>query len=152
MNINNAMIAGRLTRDPEMKALPSGTNVTSFSLATSETYTKDGNKEEKTEYHNVVVFGKQAESSAKYLVKGQIVLVEGKLETRSWDKDGVKMYRTEIKARRVQFGPKAEGSQRTHSDHGDGVDTRPPSQKASGGHSNLPDYPEEEINPEDIPF
>ena len=138
MNINKSIIAGRLTRDPELKALPSGQHVCNFSLATSENYTdRDGNKQESTEYHNIVVYGKQAENCAKYLVKGQLALCEGKLTTRSWEKDGQKMYRTEIVAQRVQFGPKAGGSEQS------GAQNREPS---------VPDYPEDEINPEDIPF
>jgi single-strand DNA-binding protein len=107
MNYNQAIIAGRLTRDPELKALPSGAEICNFSLATSSAYTdKDGNRQEATEYHNVVVYGKNAANCAKYLTKGQIALVEGRLVTRSWDKDGVKHYRTEINANRVEFGPR----------------------------------------------
>lgn len=137
MNLNSATIAGRLTRDPELNALPSGQHVCNMSLATSRTYEdRDGNKQEATEYHNVVVYGKQAENCAKWLIKGQLALVEGRLQTRSWDKDGVKMYRTEIVAERVQFGAKA-GGETTR------VEKNTPA---------LPDYPEDEINPEDIPF
>jgi len=131
VNLNSVTIVGRLTKSPELKALPSGSSVCNFALATSTTYKdRDGNKQEATEYHNIVVFGKSAETSARYLKKGQIALVEGRLQTRSWDKDGQKQYRTEVVADRVQFGPKIGG------------------QESSG----LPDYPEDEINPEDIPF
>lgn len=109
MYLNKAMVYGNLTRDPEMKALPSGSNVTSMSLATNRRYTdRDGKLQEEVEYHNVVVFGKQAESCAKYLTKGSGAYVEGRLQTRSWDKDGVKMYRTEIVADTVQFGAKPQ--------------------------------------------
>ena len=105
MYLNKAIIIGNLTRDPELKALPSGTNVTSFSLATNRNWkNKDGNKQEEVEFHNITVFGKQAESSAQYLKRGQSALVEGRLQTRSWEKDGAKHYRTEIVADRVQFG------------------------------------------------
>lgn len=111
MYLNKAMVYGNLTRDPEMKALPSGSNVTSMSLATNRRYTdRDGKLQEEVEYHNVVVFGKQAESCAKYLTKGSGAYVEGRLQTRSWDKDGVKMYRTEIVADTVQFGAKPQSS------------------------------------------
>ena len=111
MFINKAMVYGNLTRDPEMKALPSGQNVTNMSLATNRTYNdRDGNKQEEVEFHNVVVFGKQAENVAKYLTKGSSAYIEGRLQTRSWDKDGVKMYRTEIVADFVQFGPKSSAS------------------------------------------
>ena len=107
MYLNKAMIYGNLTRDPEMKALPSGMSVCSLSIATNRVYTdRDGKKQENTDYHNVVVFGKQAETTSKWLTKGSGVYVEGRLQTRSWDKDGQKQYRTEIVADRVQFGPK----------------------------------------------
>ena len=135
MNLNKVMICGRLTRDPEAKALPSGQTICNFSLATSSSYkNRDGQNVETTEYHNVVVFGAAGENSARFLLKGAIALVEGKLQTRSWDKDGVKQYRTEILADRVQFGPKLTSSDRR--------DTS----KA------MPDYPVEDINPDDIPF
>jgi single-strand DNA-binding protein len=135
MNVNSVTIVGRLTRDPELKALPSGSNVANMSLATSRSYTdKDGKLQEETEYHNVVIFGKSAENVAKYLVKGALACVEGRLQTRSWDKDGVKQYRTEILADRVQFGPKPTGESVVRDD------------------SVLPDYPADEINPDDIAF
>ena len=108
-NINKAIVEGNLTADPIMKALPSGDNVTSFSVATNRVYNdRDGNKQEEVEYHNIVVFSKQADNVAKYLTKGSGAYVEGRLQTRSWDKDGVKMYRTEVVADRVQFGSKGE--------------------------------------------
>jgi len=110
-NLNKVMVEGNLTRDPEMKALPSGDNVTNFSVATNRVYNdRDGNKQEEVEYHNIVVFGKQADNVAKYLTKGSGAYIEGRLQTRSWDKDGVKMYRTEVVADRVQFGAKGEVS------------------------------------------
>ncbi len=129
MYLNKVMIIGNLTRDPELKALPSGTNVANFSLATNRVWKdKDGNKQEEVEFHNIVVFGKQAETSAQYLKKGQSALVEGRLQTRSWEADGVKKYKTEIIADRVQFGYAKEATQ------------------ATAPTAN------EEINPEDIPF
>ncbi len=147
MYINKAMIYGNLTRDPEMKALPSGMQVCSMSLATNRVFTdRDGKKQENTDYHNVVVFGKQAETSAKWLTKGSGVYIEGRIQTRSWDKDGQKQYRTEIVADRVQFGPKSSG----------GAPSAPVGANPQDSEGNkapaLPDYPEEEINPEDIPF
>lgn len=149
MYLNKAMIYGNLTRDPELKALPSGMNVCSFSLATNRVYNdRDGNRQEATDYHNIVVFGKQAENCSKYLNKGNGAYVEGRLQTRSWDKDGQKQYRTEIVADRVQFGPKNGGGGAPSTDApaakgGSDADSKAPS---------VPDYPEEEINPEDIPF
>lgn len=146
MYLNKAMIYGNLTRDPEMKALPSGMNVTSFSLATNRTYNdRDGKRQEQVEYHNIVVFGKQAETAAKYLKKGSGTYVEGRLQTRSWEKDGQKMYRTEIVADRVQFGPRSDGG-------GGGAPSKPAENPQDQNASVLPDYPEEDINPEDIPF
>lgn len=108
MQLNVAIIAGNLTRDPELKVLPSGQSVCNFSLATNRVYTdKDGNRKEEVEYHNVVLFGKQAENTAKYLTKGSQALVEGRIQTRSWEADGQKHYRTEIIGDRIQFGSKS---------------------------------------------
>ena len=147
MYLNKAMVYGNLTRDPELKALPNGMNVCSMSIATNRVYNdRDGKRQEATDYHNVVVFGKQAENSAKYLSKGNGVYVEGRIQTRSWDKDGQKQYRTEIVADRVQFGPKNGSSGAPSSSNQSSApadDSKAPS---------VPDYPEEEINPEDIPF
>lgn len=143
MYLNKAMIYGNLTRDPELKALPSGMNVCSFSLATNRVYNdRDGKRQESADYHNVVVFGKQAENCAKYLTKGNAAYVEGRMQTRSWEKDGQKLYRTEVIADRVQFGPKGGSTS------GGGAPAASEDSKAPA----VPDYPEEEINPEDIPF
>ncbi len=155
MYLNKAMVYGNLTRDPELKALPSGMQVCSFSLATNRVYNdRDGKRQEAADYHNIVVFGKQAENCAKYLTKGNATYVEGRMQTRSWDKDGVKQYRTEVIADRVQFGPKG-GSSSTGSSSS-GASAVPTStgkgDSNSQSESALPDYPEEEINPEDIPF
>ena len=102
-SLNKVLLIGRLGRDPEMRYTPSGQPVTNFSIATDETYTgKDGQKVEKTEWHRIVVWGKQAEFCGNYLAKGRLVYIEGKLETRKWtDKDGAEKYTTEIKADRV---------------------------------------------------
>ena len=150
MYLNKAMIYGNLTRDPEMKALPSGMNVTSFSLATNRVYNdRDGKRQESTDYHNIVVFGRQAETVNQYLKKGSGAFVEGRLQTRSWEKDGQKQYRTEIVADRVQFGPRGDGGAA-------GGNTATPAAAASNDSKEaappMPDYPDEEINPEDIPF
>lgn len=156
MYLNKAIIFGNLTRDPEMRALPSGMQVCTFSLATNRVYNdRDGNRQESTDFHNITVFGKQGENCSKYLSKGNSAYVEGQLRTNSWEKDGVKHYRTEIIADRVQFGPKNSG--------GGGGDTSntasqpaPAANGATGkGGANepvMPDYPTEDINPEDIPF
>src|SRR3954465_2762720 len=111
MYINKVFLFGNLTRDPELRALPSGMNVASFSVATNRVYRdRDGKKQEQTDFHNIVVFGRQADTVNQYLKKGSSVFVEGRIQTRSWEgKDGEKKYRTEIVADRVQFGPRAGG-------------------------------------------
>lgn len=154
MYLNKAMVFGNLTRDPELKALPSGMQVCTFSIATNRVYNdRDGNRQEATDYHNIVVFGRAAENSSKYLHKGNSAYVEGRMQTRSWEKDGQKQYRTEIVADNVQFGPKSGGS-----GGGAPAGSAPTSGAGQSGQSDdkkapaVPDYPEEEINPEDIPF
>jgi single-strand DNA-binding protein len=155
MYINKAMLIGNLTRDPEKRALPNGTVVTSLSLATNRVWKdRDGAKQESTDYHNVVVFGRPAETAAQYLKKGQSVYVEGRIQTRSWDdKDGTKKYRTEIVADSVQFGAKTGGAG-SYGDAGNSSPSSAPSSVQSepsdvGGQI---DYPTDDINPEDIPF
>lgn len=95
--LNKVMLIGHLSKDPELKYTPAGAAVASFNLATNESY-KDraGNDVSKTEWHRLVVWNKQAEIAAEYLKKGQQIFVEGKLQTRSWEKDGQKHYMTEI--------------------------------------------------------
>jgi len=150
MYINKVFLYGNLTRDPELKALPSGTQVASFGIATNRTYKdKDGNKQEQTEFHNITMFGRQAEVASQYLKKGRPVFIEGRLQTRSWDdKDsGKKMYRTEIIVDNFQFGPSAPGGAQGEQFSGD--------QSAEPQQSNaIPkvEYPEDDINPDDIPF
>ena len=149
MYVNKAIIYGNLTRDPEMRALPSGIQVCSFSLATNRVYKdREGRKQESVDYHNIVLFGKQAELSSQYLKKGSGVMIEGRLQTRSWDKDGAKQYRTEIVADRMQFGPRG-GAQGDRPAPAGGGDEAP--QQKDGGMEGM-EYPEEEINPDDIPF
>ncbi len=108
MYLNKTFLYGNLTRDPELKAMTNGNKVCSFSVATNRIY-KDstGNKKEEVEYHNIVVFGRQAENCGLYLKKGQGVMVEGRIQTRSWEDktSGEKKYRTEVIADAVQFGP-----------------------------------------------
>lgn len=113
-SINKVIILGNITKDPEFKTLPSGSGVCNFSIATNRTYkTKDGDKKQEVEYHNIVCFGKTAENVAEYMRKGNSIYVEGRLQTRSWeDKDtGSKKYKTEILAESVQFGPRKTGAQ-----------------------------------------
>ena len=148
MYLNKAIIGGNLTRDPEKRALPNGSAVTNFSLATTRVWKgADGQQQEQTEFHNIVVFGRPAETSAMYLKKGQFAMVEGRIQTRSWDaEDGSKKYRTEIIAEKVQFGPKAGGAS-TSAQAGENA---PVPDNASKDEAI--EYPESDINPEDIPF
>lgn len=151
MYINTVILYGNLTRDPELRALPSGMNVCSFSIATNRTFTgKDGKKQEQTEFHNVVVFGRQADNVAQYMKKGSGVFIEGRLQTRSWEKDGQKQYRTEVVAERVQFGPRTGGGM-GGGRADEGAARAPKSQDEAKGGAGI-EYPKDEINPEDIPF
>lgn len=108
MNYNKVVIVGRVSQAPELRKTPSGQSVTSFGIATNRTWTdKSGQKQENVEFHNVVAWGKLAELSSSYLVKGSLALVEGRLETRSWnDKDGNTRRTTQIVAEGLQFGPR----------------------------------------------
>lgn len=113
MSVNKVIIVGRLGQDPELKYTPGGTAVCNFTVATTDSYKdKSGNKQEKTEWHRIVVWGKLAELCNQYLAKGSQAYLEGSLTTRSWeDKNSVKRYTTEINASTVQFlGSKSGGS------------------------------------------
>lgn len=157
MYLNKAIVMGNLTRDPETKALPSGIKVCNFSIATNRTWKdKNGAKQDSTEYHNLVVFGRQAEIVQQYMKKGSSIYVEGRLQTRSWDADGGKKYRTEIIVDMFQFGPKTAGGGGGQGGNYDGGGAAAPSNE-----SNQPmrapeletiEYPEDDINPDDIPF
>ena len=145
MNLNKVIIVGRLTQDPEKKSIPdSGMSVTSFSVATNSYFkNKSGEKQERTEFHNMVMFGNLADIAGQYLKKGSLALFEGRLQTRTWDdKEGNKRYRTEIVADSLQLGPRSEGSSQKESSEGSSVKAR-----------EIPVIDEDdEINVEDIPF
>jgi single-strand DNA-binding protein len=144
MYLNKAMIFGNLTRDPELRALPNGGQVCSFGIATNRSFKKaDGSRQEATEFHNIVVFGRQAETCAQYLKKGSSAYVEGRLQTRSWEGEKGKQYKTEIIANTVQFGPRSSG--------GASGGTKAAEEQRSPKEDSI-DYPEEDINPDDIPF
>jgi len=152
MYLNKAIVIGNLTRDPELRSLPSGIKVCTFSLATNRVWKDKNNaRQESTDYHNVVVFGRQAETVAQYMKKGSSILVEGRMQTRSWDDktSGEKKYRTEIVADRTQFGPKSGGSTGGTSQSADSG--KAPKAKEAEELDTI-EYPEEDINPEDIPF
>ena len=109
MNLNRAIIVGRVTQDPELRTTPSGQSVCNFSVATNRTWTNSQTheKQEKAEFHSVVAWSRLAEISNQYLKKGSLVMVEGRIETRSWsDATGNKKYRTEIIAENMQLGPR----------------------------------------------
>ena len=123
MYINKAIVFGNLTRDPEVRALPSGGQVASFSIATNRSFKKaDGEKVEETEFHNIVVFGKLAELCGQYLKKGSSAYIEGRLQTRSWEGEKGKQYRTEIVGSEVQFGPKKAQGDVDTPEESDGAD------------------------------
>lgn len=147
---------GRLTADPQLRSTKGGSAVAVFSLATNRVWNdKNNQKQEEVEYHNIVVWGRQAEIVSKFLLKGQIAFVEGRMATRSYeDKTGVKKYVTEIVAERVQFGPKAGGA-------GMPSTTRPTQSAASASDNSaqlaaIEEIPtiniDEEIKAEDLPF
>ncbi|MFA6408112.1 MAG: single-stranded DNA-binding protein [Candidatus Paceibacterota bacterium] len=147
MYLNKVLLYGNLTRDPELKALPGGSQVVNFGLATNRVYKdKNGQKQEATEFHNVVAFARSAELIAQYMKKGQPLFVEGRLQTRTWDgADGKKNYRTEIVVDTFQFGAKG-GVAGAGAPNNSQREEQP---APSGGEIQ---YPDEEINPEDIPF
>jgi single-strand DNA-binding protein len=110
--VNKVILIGNLGRDPEVRHLDSGKAVANFSLATSETFkSKSGEKTTNTEWHNIVLWGQPAEIAEKYLKKGQTVYIEGSLKTRSWEKDGITKYITEVVGSRLQMLGGGSGSQ-----------------------------------------
>mgnify|MGYP005846118103 CR=1 FL=1 len=143
MNFNKAIVAGNLTRDPETRTLPSGQSVVNFSIATNRTWTdQSGSRQEAAEFHNIVAFGKLAEICSSYLSKGRLVLIEGRIQTRSWqDQGGNKKNRTEIVAENMQMGPRGgEG--------GGGAPANPTNNQPN--QSNQPSKPQQDQE-EDIP-
>ena len=141
---------GNLTKDPELKTLPSGSSVANFGIATNRVWkNQQGEKQEEVQFHNIVVFGKQADTVSQYLKKGSSVLVEGRLQTRNWDaQDGTKKSKTEIVAERVQFGPRRQaggfaGKEEAGAVKGNAKQEEP---------LETIEYPEEDIKPEEIPF
>ncbi len=137
--VNKAILVGRLGGDPEVRYTPEGLMITNFNLATDETRKdKSGDRVQKTEWHRIVTFGKLAEISGKYLSKGKLVFVEGRIQTRSWeDKDGNKRYTTEIIASNMRM---LEAKGMAKGDDVSGTDTLPP----------FPDT--ESVTEDDVPF
>ncbi|HUC02086.1 MAG TPA: single-stranded DNA-binding protein [Candidatus Paceibacterota bacterium] len=164
MDLNKVILVGRVTADPQVRSTPGGQSVTTIGVATNRTWTdKAGQKQEQTEFHNVVLWGRQAEIAGQYLTKGAMILIEGRLQTRSWtDKNGQQRKTTEVMAERMQLGPRAAnagggGGQGGGRSFGGGA----PSSHAQGEDKDaapsLDEIPvinleEDEIKPEDIPF
>lgn len=146
MNLNKIFLIGNLTRDPETRALPSGTSVASFGVATNRFFTdKSGQKQQEVQFHNIVAFGRLADISKQYLNKGSLVMIEGRLQHRSWDgQDGQKKYRTEILAESMQLGPRGAGGVRNQPEDA-------PKQESKEKIDTI-EYGEENINPDEIPF
>lgn len=139
MNLNKVILVGRLTSDPQLRNIPSGQSVCSFGLATNRIWTdrKTGEKQKKVEYHNIILWRRLAEIASQYLTKGGLVLIEGRLQTRSWeDPSGNRRTKTEIVAERMQLAPRT-------------IAKAAPEATPEG---EIPIVEENEINPEDIPF
>lgn len=161
MNLNRIIIVGRVGRDPELKATPAGHNVCTFSLATSRVWKdSNGEKQEETEWHNVVFWNKPAEIIAQYVKKGSLLLVEGRVKTRTYDKDEVKMYRTEIIGENFQLPPRSmngggdpDQAEKAFDEMGE-APARTPAKKVATkkAGSGAIEYPDSGVNPEDIPF
>ena len=159
MNLNKVLIAGRLTANPELRNTPGGQSVASFSLATNRVWTdKSGARQESTEFHNIVVWGRQAEIANQFLTKGSLALIEGRLQTRSWqDKQGQTRKTTEIICERIQLGPKPGGfSQSQKFSPGESSQNKKPDSKIEGSErEDIPiidiDSEKDDIKPEDLP-
>lgn len=160
MSLNRAQLIGNLTRDPELRTTPQGTSVCSMGLATNRVYTDaQGQKQEQTEFHNIVAWARLADICGQYLVKGRRVFIEGRLQTREWTgQDGVKRRSTEIVAEDMIMLDRAPGGQQA----GGGAGIAPRQAPAAAASDALPtisyDSPttpgatEEEVKVEDIPF
>lgn len=151
MNMNRVILIGNMTRDPELRTLPSGQPVANFGLATNRMWkNKDGSQQKHTEFHNIVMFGRLAEIAQQYLKKGASVMVEGRIQTRSWQgQDGIKKFKTEIVVENMQMGPRRTPAESTA---GQENQAEPAQSEGSSGQIPTVEYPEDEINPNDIPF
>ncbi len=143
-SVNKVILVGNLGRDAEMRFTPGGAAVATLNLATTEVWNdKGGQKQEKTEWHRIVVWGKMAESLKDYLIKGKQIYVEGRLQTREWEKDGVKRYTTEIRSDRIVLLGGGGG--------GGGARPQRTSTAAGGGDDPMGE-PISELTDDDIPF
>ncbi len=153
-SLNRATLLGNLTRDPEVKQIPSGQSVCTFGLATNRSWNdSSGKKQEATEFHNVVAWGKLAEICGQYLTKGKKVYVEGRLQTRDWEgQDGIKRYRTEVIAENMIFLDKAGGGTSVSAAGSKPFQRSPFTPPQASPVQDDPSMSEQEINVEDIPF
>jgi single-strand DNA-binding protein len=152
IGVNKAILIGNLGRDPEVKKTPGGTTVATFSLATTERYTdKSGERQERTEWHNIVAWSKLAELVGQYLKKGSSIYVEGRITTRSWDdRDGNKKYRTEVVANTINFLSGTTGSSSGSSGGFQNQETR---SRSTGGFNEPTNVAEPDpIAEDDLPF
>ena len=166
MNLNKVFLIGRLTRDPEIRVMPSGQQVANFGMATDSFYTdkNSGQRQQKTEFHNIVMFARLAEIAGQYLKKGSLIMIEGRLQTRDWtDPAGNKRYRTEIIAENMQMGPRQDGGGQSSSAESYATaaarvpEDRPAAKSAKPAAAKAePDIPiieeDGDINVKDIPF
>lgn len=148
MNLNKAILLGRVASDPETRSTTTGQTVCSFRLVTNRIFTSNNQKQERAEFHNIVLWRRLAEIASQYLTKGALVLIEGRVETRSWqDASGTKKYRTEIVAEKMQLGPKSASTSASASS--------PKNESSPAVQEEIPIIEEEqegEIDVKDIPF
>src|SRR3989344_5991034 len=153
MNLNKAFVIGNLTRDPELKTLPSGSAVCNFSVATNRVWKdKNGEQEKDGKFHNVVAFGRTAEVIHQYMKKGNGIFIEGRIQTRSWEKDGKKNYRTEIVAEAMQFGPRLSGTGGMGGTERSADPAPAPMAQPAKETLETINYDDDAINPDEIPF
>jgi single-strand DNA-binding protein len=165
MDLNKVILVGRVTADPQLKTIPSGQSVTTIGVATNRTWTdKTGAKQEQVEFTNVVIWGRTAEVASQFLTKGAMVLIEGRLQTRSWtDKQNLVHKTTEVMCERMQLGPRAAGAGASQGSafRGSPVGTAQANGNGNGMSKDLPPMEEipvinleeeGDIKPEEIPF
>ena len=156
MNLNKVFIIGRITDDPELRTTPSGDHVVSFSIATNRYWrTKEGERKENTEFHNVVVWGRQAEVVNQFSKKGSVIMIEGRLQTRAWEgKDGQTRRTTEIVAENIQLGPRGGdmGVGFTKNENSSGAEEQKHPEDIPVIDLDESGPASGEINPEDLPF
>ncbi len=153
MNINEITICGRITKDIDMRTTPSGTSVGKFSVATNHTWKgQDGKKNEETEFHDVVAWGKTAEIISQYFAKGDEIYVRGRMKTSSWEaQDGSKRYRKEIILEKFEFGQKSKANQGKRAEQGEDREYDAGYQEPEPKDNNYGQGPDD-IRIEDIPF